>query len=151
MNAGISIGATTDGGVAAWLGPSFSQDAVFSQTFSLANTGSYSLQWDSFSSLTSINAPFVTGDTVYNYNVDLSAVGGNSIFNSNFGEVFDGLATSHSVPLNATSGQYTLTFTGIQPISGSAGFIDNVRVVPEPGTRLLAMLGGFGLLLRRRR
>jgi len=146
LNAGISVGATTDGGAAAWLSPSFGTDAVVSQTFSLTNAGSFSLSWDSFSA----DPLFSPVGAVFSYNVDLTEVGGASIFNSNFVELSDGLATSHSVPLNASSGQYNLTFTGA---STGDTFIDNVTVVavPEPGSSLLTILAGLGLFTRRRR
>ena len=144
-------GQTTDGIAAAWLSPgTLGADAVISQTFSLFNTGTFSLRWDSFAEEGQFN-------TQYLYNVDLSAVGGVSIFNADFSEnAFDGLATSNTVPFNATGGPYTLTFTGLGVQLGavSAGdtFIDNVTVaVPEPGSALIATLAGLGLFFRRRR
>ena len=157
QGAGIAEGQTTDGIAAAWLSPNtLGGDAVVSQTFSLSNTGTFSLRWDSFAGQVGV-------ESVHRYNVDLSAVGGASIFNADFEEIifFDELATSNSVPFNATGGLYSLTFTGLgltgleyTGIGVSAGdiFIDNVTVaVPEPGSALIATLAGLGLLFRRRR
>ena len=162
QGAGIAVGPTTDGNAAAWLNPTTSDgDAVISQIFSIANTGSRSLRWDSFAegglfdpSILPDQAGPITG-----YNVDLSVVGGASLFNADFFEdPFDGLATSHSVPFNAAVGLYQLTFTGLAfppgiALSTSDTFIDNVtaEAVPEPGSTLIAMAAGLGLLLRRRR
>ena len=161
QNAGIAVGPTTDGNAAAWLNPTTSDgDAVISQIFSIANTGSHSLRWDSFAE-GGLFDPSVLPDQagpIAGYNVDLSAVGGVSLFNANFSEdPFDGLATSYSVPFNAAAGLYQLTFTGPgfqgTALSNSDTFIDNVTVeaVPEPGSTLIAMAAGLGLLRRRRR
>ena len=136
QDAGIAEGLTTDGNVAAWLSPGLLgvEDAVVSQTFLLTNTGSYSLCWDSFAA-----HPDFFPDALYRYKVDLSEVGGVSIYSNDFSEdAFDGLPTAHSVQFNATGGLHTLTFTGLgvpQLLAASAGdtFIDNVTlVVPEP-------------------
>ena len=147
MEGGILDGNTTNGNAAAWLSPRSGTDAVVSQTFSFANSGSFSLTWDSFTA----DSQFSRILSEYRYNVDLSAVGGAAIFNSDFEELRDGVATSHSVPFNVTSGQYTLTFTGLQGDLTGDTFIDNVSVVPEPGSSLLTMLAGLGLFIRRRR
>jgi hypothetical protein len=152
QDAGIADGQTTDGIAAAWLSPgTLGADAVVSQTFSLSNTGTFSLRWDSF-------AEEGQSETLYRYNVDLSAVGGASIFNADFSKnAFDGLATFNSVPFNASGGLYSLTFTGLgvpQLGVASAGdtFIDNVTVaIPEPGSAVIASLVGLGLFFRRRR
>ena len=132
QDAGIAEGLTTDGNVAAWLSPGLLgvEDAVVSQTFLLTNTGSYSLCWDSFAA-----CPDFFPDALYCYNVDLSEVGGVSIYSNDFSEdAFDGLPTAHSVQFNATGGLHTLTFTGlgVLQLSGDT-FIDNVTLVaPEP-------------------
>ena len=160
QRAGIAVGPTTDGNAAAWLFPSTPDgDAVISQIFSIANSGSFSLGWESFARVGQFeNFPQVDQVAPFNgYNVDLSEVGGVSLFNADFSEnPFDGLPTSHSVPFNATAGLYNLTFTGIGFPQGTAllssdTFIDNVTVVPEPGSPLIAMLAGLQLLVRRRR
>lgn len=158
QNAGIAVGPTTDGIAAAWLSPTtLDGDAVISQIFSIANTGSYSLRWDSFAE-GGLFDPSVQPDQagpINGYSVDLSLVGGDSLFNANFlEEPFDGLPTSHSVPFNAAAGRYNLTFTGQgfpqgTALSTSDTFIDNVRVVPEPSSVLIAMAAGLGLFLRR--
>jgi len=152
-DAGIGVGNTTDGDAAAWLGTrSIGLDAVISQVFLIANTGSYSLGWDSFA-----ENPFFS-ETINSYNVDVSEVGGASVFNSDFTEnALDGLATSHSVPFTATGGAfYTLTFTGLgvsPALADSVGdvFIDNVSVVPEPGSALVTTLAALLLIRHRRR
>ena len=132
QDAGIAEGLTTDGNVAAWLSPGLLgvEDAVVSQTFLLTNTGSYSLCWDSFAA-----HPDFFPDALYRYNVDLSEVGGVSIYSNDFSEdAFDGLHTPHSVQFNATGGLHTLTFTGlgVLQLPGDT-FIDNVMLVaPEP-------------------
>jgi len=140
---------------AAWLSPStLDGDAVISQIFSIANTGSYSLRWESFAEggLFDPSVQLDQAGPIAGYNVDLSLL--NADF---FEDPFDNLATSHSVPFNAAAGLYQLTFTGIgfpqgTALSTSDTFIDNVAVaVPEPGSALLATLAGLGLFLHRRR
>ena len=164
VNAGLAVGGPApDGDSAAWLSVGFGGNVgpFVSQSFFLGNTGSLTLGWDSFAREEQFSTQF---GTLYRYNVDLSVAGGVSLFNDDFEENrFDGLATSHSVLLNATSGFYTLTFTGLDLPEGVFGlpgdtFIDNVTVapesvtvVPEPGSALLAVLAGFGLVLHRRR
>ena len=139
QDAGIAAGGeTTDGNAAAWLISSTpGGDAVVSQTFSIASTGIYFLRWDSFAEggLFDPSAPGDQAAPFTGHNVDLSAVGGVSLFNADFFEnAFDGLPTSHSVPFNATAGGlYNLTFTGIGFSQGTAllandTFIDNVTV-----------------------
>ena len=160
-DASIVVGQTTDGNAAAWLRPNtLDGDAVISQIFSIGNTGSYSLRWDSFANLGFARTGFAVdqvAETPSRYNVDLSEAGGASLFNADFSEsLFDGLPTSHSVPFSATAGLYTLTFTGLGGPQGTAlsarsTFIDNVRVVPEPGSALIAIAAGLGFLARRRR
>ena len=161
QDAGIAVGPTTDGNAAAWLSPTtLDGDAVISQIFSIANTGSYSLRWDSFAEggLFDPSVQLDQAGPIAGYNVDLSVVGGVSLLNADFFEdPFDNLATSHSVPFNAAAGLYQLTYTGIgfpqgTALSTSDTFIDNVTVaVPEPGSVLLATLAGLGLFLHRRR
>ena len=161
QGAGIAVGPTTDGNAAAWLSPTtLDGNAVISQIFSIENAGNYSLRWNSFAEGGLFNPSILPdqAEPVAGYNVDLSVVGGDSLLNSDFLEnPFDDLATSHSVSFNAAAGLYQLTFTGlgVPPgtfLSSSDTFIDNVAVaVPEPGSVLMAMAAGLGLVLRRRR
>lgn len=125
--------------------PSEPQAGSLSQVFTISSPGTYVLNWyDS----TEFNFPNFSP-----YSVTVTDSLANTVASANLDADAHTLRlwTQRSIAMTLAPDTYTLRFQGLVAASGEGSLIDNVSLVPEPSTVLLAVIALLGFRLRTRK